>query len=805
MKLLKLVIILGSAFSIHHAHAQTVAKGKVIDANGNGIAGVSVKSNHSTIQTETDGSFLLAIKHAGKFQLHFSTIGYQKLTIQQEPQGDTTQLNNISLKQVDSNIEEIEVIGYNSINKKSLEVSKGGIMDKDLPQAVQVINEQVIADQQVNRLSDALKNANGIALGANRGGVNENFYARGYSLGSNNILKNGSRTNNGGSIEASMLESVQIMKGSAALLYGGVTGGAVVNLITKKPKFENGAEVSMRLGSYNQYKPMVDVYGPLSNKLAFRLVGTGEYAESYRDYVESKRLYVSPAFLYRISDNTEINLMADYQKSNYTPDFGIGSVDGKINVEVGRNSFINVPWAYNKTDSYNTQLDVKHHFSDSWNLQVLGSFQKYDKDYFGAERIQANVEGITNRTLNKSKQDEKTFNQQLNLTGQVKTGFLSHQILIGADADQSNVLNYAYSIYANGAGEAASTAYDKINVFDPYNSSLRSDIPLDSLNTRTGTNIYRYGVFAQDLLKLTSKFKVLLGVRYTYQKTGRSEVYNYKTGETTINPNKGKEGVDMGDIIDKAWSPKFALIYQPIEHSSFYISYANNFTSNTGYDVNYKPMGPSLIDQYEAGIKNDFYNGRLTANLTWYKIINNRLAQTIIGADGKVADSNMKEFTGKTASDGVELDVTGQLTKGLNIIAGYAYNFMRYLETNDNGSVEGVRLVGTTAHTANGTVFYTFQSGRVNGLKLGFSTFYTGKRNAGWNNTKVNEREGLDRLIPVDGFTTFDFSAGYTIKKWSLLAKVSNIGNKFNYYVHENYSVNPIPPRSFSTTLSYKF
>ncbi|VTP86620.1 TonB-dependent receptor domain-containing protein [Sphingobacterium daejeonense] len=78
------------------------------------------------------------------------------------------------------------------------------------------------------------------------------------------------------------------------------------------------------------------------------------------------------------------------------------------------------------------------------------------------------------------------------------------------------------------------------------------------------------------------------------------------------------------------------MIYQPIPTTSLYVSYANNFTSNSGYDINYQPMGPSLIDQYEAGVKNDFFNGRVTANLTWYKIVNNRFAQTIIEADGSV-------------------------------------------------------------------------------------------------------------------------------------------------------------------------
>jgi iron complex outermembrane receptor protein len=79
-------------------------------------------------------------------------------------------------------------------------------------------------------------------------------------------------------------------------------------------------------------------------------------------------------------------------------------------------------------------------------------------------------------------------------------------------------------------------------------------------------------------------------------------------------------------------------------------------------------------------------------------------------------------------------------------------------------------------------------------------TNYIGKRYGGWNNL-----QGQNRLIPVSDFTTVDASAGYTLKKLSILAKVSNLGNTLNYYVHENYSVNPIPPRQFITTVSYKF
>ncbi|RZK52972.1 MAG: TonB-dependent receptor, partial [Pedobacter sp.] len=194
-------------------------------------------------------------------------------------------------------------------------------------------------------------------------------------------------------------------------------------------------------------------------------------------------------------------------------------------------------------------------------------------------------------------------------------------------------------------------------------------------------------------------------------------------------------------------------------------------------------------------------------------------------AQGNInSNANIKQLNGTTKSDGLEADLTGTILPGLNFIAGYSYNFMRYTNTapittnivtaptpsNPNatttvvlsGMLENVRLVGTTKHTGNATLFYTIQDGKVKGLKLGTSVFYTGKRNGGWNDNKAATTL---RLIPLDAFTTVDFSAGYAWKRLSLLAKVSNLTNALNYYVHENYSVNPIPPRQFVTTLSYKF
>ena len=782
-------------------------KGHIQTSDGKPAAYVSVglKNTGKGITADDQGNYRLVNIKPGIYTLRISHVGMpteeQQVTVRD---GQQTEVN-ITLRESASQLNEVVVAGASRQNRP-VKVGKSGLRILDIPQAVQVIDSTVIADQQINRLTDVIRNVNGIALGENRGSTNETFNARGYSLGANNVFKNGARTSLGGSLEASTLESVEVLKGSAALLYGGVTGGAVVNLVTKKPKFNWGGEVSMRAGSYNFYKPIVDVYGPISKSIAFRVIGTTENSNSFRDVVKTSRIYVNPSLLFKLGARTDLLLQGDYLKSNYTPDFGIGTVFGGQIPDIGRNAFLNVSWAYNHTKTATAQANLTHRFNDIWKLNVIGAYQSYFRNYFGAERPQgATTNGvptsISPRALTRSQTQEYTYNQQLNLTGGAQTGSIKHTFLFGADADQSRTTSYGFK-YGTATTALTTANAAPVNILDPATYATSMDIPFTRIYQNTFTPIYRMGAFAQDLIELTDKFKVLAGIRYTWQKQPRASTFNEDTQVTTLASN----GIGKAKV-DKAFSPKIGLIYQPLTTTSIYASYANNFTSNTGVDVFGAPLAPSIIDQYEVGVKNDLLNGRLSVNVTAYRILNNRFAQTAqFQANGTTpnSDTNVKEFSGKTASDGVEVDITGRLSSNIYFLAGYAYNFIRYTSTLPTGITEGERIVGSVPHTANGTVFYTFNRGAVKGLKFGLSGYYTGARNSGFNTLKT----GASRGVPVhlDGYTTFDVSAGYTFKRrLSLLAKLSNITNELNYLVHENYSVNSIPPRMVSATLSYKF
>lgn len=320
-------------------------------------------------------------------------------------------------------------------------------------------------------------------------------------------------------------------------------------------------------------------------------------------------------------------------------------------------------------------------------------------------------------------------------------------------------------------------------------------MPVATALRYTQTPVVRTGAYVQDLISISEKLKLLAGVRWSLQEARRVD-----TVFLTIDKKS------TGGVIktDKAFTPRVGLVYRPLTNTSVFASYANSFSVNSGTDVFGKALAPSMIDQFEVGVKNDLFKGNLSINVTAYRIINNNLAQTAqFAADGITPNNNtaLKELTGQTTSDGIELDIAGRPAKGLDITAGYSYNYMRYTKTPDakGNYVEGERLVNTPAHTANATVFYT-----VKAFRFGVTYSYVGERVGGWNNT-IGQAQNYDRRIAIDGFSMIDLSAGYTYKKLSLLAKVSNVTNAYNYYVHENYSVNPIPPTQVVASLAYRF
>jgi iron complex outermembrane receptor protein len=513
--------------------------------------------------------------------------------------------------------------------------------------------------------------------------------------------------------------------------------------------------------------------------------------------VKRERYYINPSFLLNISSKTQITLQGDFMNDHWTPDFGTILI-GKQIYDLGRNNYYGALWSDGNTKTASTSALLNHSFNKNWKLNFNSSYQNYDREWKGTERIQiTNPNGTWSRPLGQYKNLEAILGEQISLQGCFTTGKIKHQTFSGIDYENSIATAHTFVF--------SPITFDTINVFsfDPNNQTTTEPIAVNTQKVVTTTN--RFGIYAQDLISFTEKFKMLAGIRWSWQEA------QAETFKLTANPITITKGIQLQD---KAFSPKIGFIYQPDKNTSLFASYSNSFTPNTGTTADLKPIEASIIDQYEVGVKKDFWNGILSTNVTVYQITNSNLAQTAeFKADGITlnTDTTIKVLNGETKSKGIEIDINAKPIEGLNIIAGYSYNDSRYTKTNkvNGGLIEGDRLVRTPANTANLSFFYNIPAGKLKGLSIGAIGNYIGERFGGWNDQYVVNTSGVitinDRDFPIQGYTTVDVSAGYSYKKWSILCKLSNITNELNYTVHENYSINPIAPRQLMTSLKYKF
>ena len=721
-------------------------------------------------------------------------------------------------------IEDINLHKTGNPNAAKVNSTKSNLTVMENPQPIAIVTHEIIEQQQAKQLSDVLQNVNGVYVTSSRGNSQDSFGGRGYSLGNDNIFKNGSRMNSGVFPEVSGLERVEVLKGANAMLYGNTSAGGVINMITKKPRFTFGGSASLNVGSWDTYKPTIDIYGPLSKSVAARVNGSYENAGSFRDGVSSEKYYFNPSFLFNLGQRSQLIVEADYLKNDFTPDFGIGAItkeDGSymLNNQVSRETFFGTSWQYQNVQQQSTTVTFNHQLSKNWTLNAVAAYQNYTKDYFSSERVQWNYVKSSGRyswtrPFGKSYNESNYGSAQMNLNGDFTTGKISHKVLIGADADYNQSDSYAYTI----TGASTTPFY-----LDDPSTWVDAPEPNATLSTKTRANTRRIGAYVQDFVGLTSKLKLIAGLRWSYIENMPSIRTDFVKG--------GKSLVNNSSTSDQALSPKVGLVYMPNDNFSLFGTYTNSFASNTGYtsddfdsvdfsgsvqdiqnqlaNISRRNLKPTTIDQFEIGAKKNLWNNAVAFNVSLYQIVYQNYYQTYWFLHNNTItnsqDTNLKEFAGKMRSRGIEVDITGNPNQNISLIGGFSYNNSVYIDTPEKGYIENQRLVRTPATTANLSFFYKFTD-QLKGLRLGASAYYIGDRLAGWNDSKstMTTRNGVTRLFELRDYTTISFSAGYEWKKFLLQAKLNNAFDVENYNVHENYSVNPIAPRNFYFTLTYK-
>jgi iron complex outermembrane receptor protein len=796
----RFILFLFSVCCSFMASAQTgsiIGSVRTSDGQSAPFVNINLRGENMGVTTDTYGNFIIEHVKEGSHIVVASFVGHESQEKSVSVTADHISKIDFDLKESIQQLSEVQVIGTQSLNEQPVSVGKISINPMDLPQSTMVIDRSILDKQQALNVGDVLMNTNGVYIMGTSGGTQQEIAARGFAFGSNNTFKNGVRFNNTVMPELTAADRIEIVKGSAAILYGQVGAGGIMNIVTKKPRFQNGGMLSLRAGSFGLIKPSVDFYGSVngSEHVAFRVNSSYENAGSFRDKVHSERIYFNPSFLIKAGKKTEILVEGDYLKDNRNLDFGTASVNYKI-ADVPRSRYLNTSWSYFKAEQKSATINVMHHLNDIWQLNFLGSYQGFYQDQYGTTRPNANgymvkQDGTWVRGLQRSGINQDYFIAQVDLTGKFKTGSVEHTLLVGADIDKyaTTTVTYAYQNLL----AANKNVYDSINIYNLNAYKQRNDVPDIALYTTTKNPINRVGVYVQDFVTITEKIKVLAGIRYSYV-DNRGTVYdaaNKVTGLSTRN-------------FPHAFTPRVGLIYQPAKSTSLFASYSNSFDVNIGVDFNGKPdLPPSLIDQYEAGIKNEIFKGLLSVNLTAYKIVNSNTYLSMTAIDPKFTGSTqIKANAGAINSKGFELDVMSKPIRGFSLIGGYSFNDTRY--GTSPIYIKNSRLRYNPQHTANLSVFYTFNNNKLlKGLVFGFTSNYIGKRVAG-RSTRTNVQNDTYKLMTIPDYFLFDLSAGYSLGHVSLRVKVSNLLNELSYNVHDDNSVNPIAPRQFSATLSYK-
>lgn len=580
---------------------------------------------------------------------------------------------------------------------------------RDIPQSIQVIPQQVIEDQQALRLDEVLRNVAGVAQGADQPlNFSTSFFIRGFAA-STNILRNGLAdfTLQNLGYDAANIERVEVLRGPTSVLYGQAGGpfggfGGSVNLVTKRPLSDPYYQVEGSVGNFEFYRGAIDLSGPLneSETVLYRLNASAQGSESFIDFFETERYFVSPVLTWLISDQTQITVETQYISFSQPFQFGlpaVGTVLSNPNGEIPRDRNVSEPTDNTYGEAFRIGYDFEHRFNENWQLRNAfnASFLQLTRDaYTYPLSLQADNRTLT-RALGFYDNYQRSYNLDTFVVGEFSTGRITHQLVTGFNLSR-----------VEDGGLFINRSAASIDIYEPVYGQSPGDIDFES---DSDLRLDSLGVYIQDLISITDNFKILL--------SGRFDITNQNREETTVT------GTVETSQQDDAFSPRIGVVYQPTSAISLYASYGRAFQQVVD---NQRIFDPERAIQYEVGARADI-NSRLSANLALYSLTRSN----VLTPDPE--DFNFSIQTGEQRSRGIELDVSGEILSGWNVVAGYAYTDAEITE--DNTFEVGNRLNNVPEHSANLWTTYEIQGGHFEGLGFGLGLFFVGDRPGDTENT----------------------------------------------------------------------
>jgi len=575
---------------------------------------------------------------------------------------------------------------------------------KDTPQSVSVVTQKVIEDIGATRLIEALDLAGGVTRANNFGGQGlTGFNLRGFTSGE--FYRNGFPINRGypNAPDSNTIERVDVLRGPSSSLYGRGDPGGTFNLISKTPKSEQQTTLGAQLSSEGLYRTTVDTTGTIQNaeNIGYRLNVIAEGGDSYRDHVESKRYGIAPVIQWQASDATKVTFEADILRNQHPLDRGQTRYAGQKSFNSSPETYLWETGKYNNrlyNDNNMTQLRVEHDLGNDWKLNAGVQYLNGKLHGYAVEGSGVNKDDIEkiNRNYSYRELEWQDTDAQINLTGNFQLLGLAHTLVTGLEYE-----NYDYKSYIIRS-DPKSNNYP-INIYDPV---LGQPLPeLKNITTHDRENLKTTAVFAQDQIDLNERLSALLGLRFEHYE------HDYKN----LLPNTANWNTSHDAFI-----PRLGLVFKARDDLSIYSNAAKSFKPNTGASRNGEGFDPEEGMAYELGFKWQALDNMLSVDSAiFYAEKENVLTLDPV-------DSAYKVAAGEVRSQGIELNVAGQITPAWKIIGGYAYTDAEV--SKDNTLKKGTTLANIPKNSFNLLNIYEFQDGLLQGLGLGINQKYIDKR-----------------------------------------------------------------------------
>ena len=807
-----LVLSLISFMFIHSLLAQDhtgAIQGRVTSSDGEPVSGVNVVIKGTTQGSSTweDGFFSIENVKRGFHTLQISAIGLEKREqIVEVKAGETTVVPDILLKENAQQLSEIIISDYETPPfgiKQSEYVAKMPLKNLENPQVYNTVSAELLEEQIVTNFDDALKNVPGIERlweSTGRGGDGAAYYAlRGFETQA--TMVNGLPGLTNGSLDPANIERIEVIKGPSGTLYGSslISYGGLINTVTKQPYQDFGGQLTYIAGSFGLNRITADINTPLSKEREIALrVNTAYHSESsFQDAGFKKSFFIAPSLSYKVNERLSFLVNTEFIATEGTnPTMLFLNRSNPLQYENLEDLNYNSELSLTSNDlsirnpRYNLQAQMHYKLSDKWTSQTAIARGSAASDGYYSYLWDSWLDK-GEFSLYISDQNAKTITTdiQQNFIGDFNIGGLRNRMVVGFDyfhrhlTDNSTGYLWLHDVTPQG----------EINYIDPYTGDTLAprylsrqsvDAQLASFErSNSNTKDATYSAYISDVINISPQLLVMASLRIDYFDT------------------EGDITTDEDDYNQTALSPKFGLLYQPIQDKlAVFANYMNGFKNVApaqvadveGNNPVTKTFEPEHANQWELGIKTNLFSDKLISTFSYYNI---NLTNVVISDPENVNNSIQG---GEVESKGFEMDIIAHPISGLNLIAGYSYNNSKILEGEGDGIwfQEGKRPVFSGPQNLfNAWATYQFTNGALRGFGLGLGANYASEL--------IVLDSDITGKFTLPDYTVLNTSLFYDTPNFRITLNMNNVTDE-EYY--KGYStINPQKPRNVSASFTYRF